>query len=38
MAMLSFHSSCDGKAEVRAASGNYIFSMGDDIPLHLDVP
>jgi hypothetical protein len=37
-ALLSFHSSCDGKAKVTGATGNYLLANGKSIPLNLNNP
>jgi hypothetical protein len=37
-ALISFHSSCDGKAKVTGATGNYFLANGKSIPLNLNNP
>ena len=37
-AAISFNHTCDGRAKVVLATGNYILSNGQSIPLQLNVP
>ena len=37
-ALISFSSSCDGKAKVAGATGNYLLANGRSIPLNLNTP
>jgi hypothetical protein len=37
-ALIGFGDSCDGRADVIAATGNWFFATGDSIPLNLNTP
>ncbi len=37
-ALIGYDDSCNGKADVIAATGNWLFATGDSIPLNLNAP